>query len=214
MVDDLRLVKFEEEAHAALVEPLTELLHSAYRPLAEKGMRYLATHQPPETTLKRLKKGDSFLGFLGDELASTITVVKGNQNESAKWYQTPQVYYFSQFAVKPSHQGKGIGARLMDFVEEYGTRQGATEMALDTSEHAQDLILTYTKRGYRFVEYTQWDDTNYRSVILSKLLRQFHLADQPERIFPNDQSIGVERADRNRVHDLTVARGQRRFGQR
>ena len=28
----------------------------------------------------------------------------------------------------------------------------------------------YTKRGYRFIEYSQWDIVNYRSVILSKRL--------------------------------------------
>ncbi len=73
---EFRIIKFEEAEHRNLVEPLTEMLHAAYRPLAEKGMRYLATHQPPTTTLERLKKGDSFLGFIEGELISTITVVK------------------------------------------------------------------------------------------------------------------------------------------
>lgn len=39
--------KFANETHMSLVEPLTYILHQAYAPLAEKGMRYLATHQPP-----------------------------------------------------------------------------------------------------------------------------------------------------------------------
>lgn len=169
-MDNFKIVKFDEKEHHELIERLTELLHAAYRPLAEKGMRYLATHQPPETTLKRLKKGDSFLGFIDGELVSTITVVKEDPNEPCAWYQKPEVYFFTQFAVKPKHQGLGLGKKLMDFVEEFAMTQGAMEMALDTSEHADHLISTYKNRGYRFIEYAQWKMTNYRSVILSKTL--------------------------------------------
>lgn len=168
---DFEIVRFDEGMHLALVEPLTDLLHAAYRPLAEKGMRYLATHQAPETTLQRLKKGDSFLGFIGGEVVSTITVVKNDPGGKCTWYRRPEVFYFSQFAVKPEFQGRGLGGRLMDFVEEYGAAEGAGEMALDTSEHAHHLIAMYKERGYRFIEHVQWDVTNYRSVILSKTLQ-------------------------------------------
>ena len=170
MLDNFKIIKFDESLHRELIEPLTELLHTAYRPLAEKGMRYLATHQPPETTLKRLLTGDSFLGFIDDELVSTITVVKNDPNEPCAWYQKPEVYFFTQFAVKPKYQGLGIGKKLMDFVEEYAKADGAMEMALDTSEHADHLISIYKNRGYRFVDYAKWNMTNYRSVILSKTL--------------------------------------------
>jgi hypothetical protein len=108
-VEKFEIVKFDEAKHNDLIEPLTDLLHAAYRPLADQGLRYLATHQPPETTLKRLKKGDSFLGFIDGELVSTVTVVKNEGVETCSWYQKPEVYYFTQFAVKPTHQGLGLG---------------------------------------------------------------------------------------------------------
>lgn len=171
-MERFEIVKFEESKHLDLVEPLTEMLHQAYRPLAEKGMRYLATHQPPEMTLKRLRKGAAFLGFVGGELAATITVVRGDFGETCPWYQKPEVFFFTQFAVRPKYQGLGLGRKLMDFVEEYGVREGAQEMALDTSEHADHLISIYKNRGYRFVEHVRWDSVNYRSVVLSKVLAQ------------------------------------------
>ncbi len=59
----------------------------------------------------------------------------------------------------------------MDYVEAYAAEEGACEIALDTSEHAHHLISMYQNRGYRFVEYAQWDVTNYRSVVLSKTLK-------------------------------------------
>lgn len=171
-MDSFVIVKFDETKHAHLIEQLTEMLHAAYRPLAEKGMKYLATHQSSDITLKRLKKGDSFLGFIEGELVSTITIVKDDPNEPCGWYQKPEVYFFTQFAVKPKYQGLGLGKRLMDFIENYAITDGAKEIALDTSEHAHHLISMYEKRKYRFVEYAQWGVTNYRSVILSKTLQE------------------------------------------
>jgi len=58
----------------------------------------------------------------------------------------------------------------MDHVESVAKQDGVTELALDTSEKAEHLIRYYTRRGYRFVEHTQWPDVNYRSVIMTKTL--------------------------------------------
>lgn len=44
-------------------------------------------------------------------------------------------------------------------------------MACDTAEGALDLITLYEKRGYRRVGDMQWNETNYRSVVLAKSLR-------------------------------------------
>ena len=52
---------------------------------------------------------------------------------------------------------------------------GATELALDTSEHAHHLIEYYTKRNYHFIENAQWDVTNYVSKIFSKNIKDFLL---------------------------------------
>ena len=43
-------------------------------------------------------------------------------------------------------------------------------LALDTAEGATHLIDWYAKLGFEFVEYTQWEVTNYRSVIMAKPL--------------------------------------------
>jgi GNAT superfamily N-acetyltransferase len=165
-----RIEPFAVERHGDLVEPLTAMLHSAYRPLAEKGLRYLATHQPPATTLSRLRSGDSFLGFAGDELIATITIVKDRPDEACEWYQRDDVFFFTQLAVSPAHQGSGIGGALMSFAEDHARELGARELALDTSEYATRLIETYQRRGYRLVAQVSWSDTNYRSVVLSKTL--------------------------------------------
>lgn len=162
--------RFSLEDHSFLVEPLTELLHEAYAPLAAQGMKYLATHQPPSTTLERLLDGESFLLFLEVDLIGTVTLNTDLASSPCEYYRKPGVVTFGQFAIHPAFQGRGFGAKIMDMLEARAKEIGATEMALDTSEHAHHLIKMYEKRGYRIVSHTQWDVTNYRSVIMSKVL--------------------------------------------
>lgn len=162
--------RFDSASDLYLVEPLTELLHEAYAPLAARGMKYLATHQPPSKTLERLKDGESYLAFLADELIGTVTLYKEKPQSGCEYYRNSGVYSFGQFAIRPDLQGRKIGSRLMDFIEQRARELGANEIALDTSEHAYELIAMYGRRDYRHVAYTQWEVTNYRSVILSKQL--------------------------------------------
>jgi GNAT superfamily N-acetyltransferase len=169
---NIRQEKFDEKTHGHLVEPLTHILHKAYAPLAAKGLKYLATYQPPSKTLERLKEGDSFLSFIDDKIVGTVTLYREQPQSSCEYYRRKGVFSFGQFAFSPSIQGQGWGSKTMSFLEFHAKALGARELALDTSEHADHLIQMYKKRGYEIVAYTQWEETNYRSVIMSKLLHK------------------------------------------
>jgi peroxiredoxin/GNAT superfamily N-acetyltransferase len=169
-ISDLKIVKFNSTEHSELIEPLTALLHAAYAPLAARGMRYLATHQPPQKTLERLNEGESYLAFEADQLIGTVTLYREKLSSSCEYYRRAGVFSFGQFAIKPEFQGRGFGSMMMTMLEDRARELGAVELALDTSEHADDLIRLYEKRGYRQVAFAQWDVTNYRSVIMSKVL--------------------------------------------
>ena len=130
----------------------------------------MATHQSSDITLQRLTGGESYLGFIDEDLVATITLKEPSAKDVCAWYERPGVWKFAQFGVCPSVQGKGVGSRMMDFVEARAQELGAEELALDTSEHAHHLIRMYTKRGYRQVDTADWEVTNYISVILSKAL--------------------------------------------
>ncbi|HEV8247271.1 MAG TPA: GNAT family N-acetyltransferase [Polyangiaceae bacterium] len=149
---------------------LTELLHRAYAPLAAQGLRYLATHQDAETTKRRVTKGECYLAFLDARLAGTILVIAPGAMRHGAYYARPGVAGLSQFGVEPELQRRGIGARLMDLGERRARELGASEVAVDTAEPARHLIELYERRGYRKVGTEQWQHTNFRSVILSKLL--------------------------------------------
>lgn len=149
---------------------LTELLHRAYAPLGARGLRYVATHQTPDVTAKRLFTGHPLAAELDGRIIGTITVHPPNVESRALTYRDPHTLNFGQFAVEPSFGGRGIGRRLHQAALEHAVAQGARFMALDTAEPATDLIATYGRWGYAIVERVQWRSTNYPSVVMRRPL--------------------------------------------
>jgi GNAT superfamily N-acetyltransferase len=152
------------------LDDVTAMLHEAYAPLARAGMRFVASHQDVETTRRRVASGVTVVALDGERVVGIVTVRDPGVKGGSAHYSRPDVATFGQLAVRPSHQGRGIGGRLLALVEEIARQRGAAELALDTSEHAAHLIALYEAKGYRFVEHTKWDAVNYRSVVMSKVL--------------------------------------------
>ena len=153
------------------IPEITALLHAAYAPLAAMGFRYTATHQDDDVTRRRLDQGRPRVATLDGRIVATITLYDTPPEVSnSRWYLKSGVWRFGQFAVRPDLQGKGLGRRLMETVEQEAIDGGALELALDTAEGALHLIRWYERLGYRFIEHADWSTTNYRSVILSKSL--------------------------------------------
>jgi GNAT superfamily N-acetyltransferase len=149
------------------IAELTGLLHRAYAPLAEAGMRFLATHQDENVTRRRIAKGECFVALRDGRLVGTIVLNPGGTTTGCDYYDRPGVSTVNQFAVEPELQRLGLGSTLMDLVEARAREIGATEIALDTAEPATHLIQYYSRRGYEIVGLTQWEVTNYRSVIMA-----------------------------------------------
>jgi GNAT superfamily N-acetyltransferase len=101
-------------------------------------------------------------------IVGVVTLKHPRDTGGSPFYERPDVAGCGQFAVRPGHQGSGIGSTLLGLVEQRASELGAHQLALDTSEHASDLIALYEAKGFRFVEYVKWRDVNYRSVVLAK----------------------------------------------
>lgn len=152
------------------VDAITDMLHAAYKPLAEMGLKYHATWQDAETTLFRLTSGIPFVAESENAVVGTVTLYGPSSDTQAEYYGRPKVYHFGQFAVHPNHQRSGIGNQMLAVVESQAIELGANEIALDTSESAIELRQWYTRHGYEDVGSVSWEITNYRSVIMSKRL--------------------------------------------
>ena len=154
------------------IEALTDLLHRAYAVLGAKGWNYTAVDQSVEVTRERIAEGTCLVAVDRDgRVVGTIVYNPSTHGfEGSPWLCRNDVSHLGQFAVEPSVQRAGIGARLMAAVEDMARADGAREIALDTAEPAVHLIDWYARSGYRFIEYAQWKAKRYRSVVMSKAL--------------------------------------------
>ncbi len=150
------------------LEEMTKLLNEAYATWLDRGLKYLAATQSVEITRARIKDAVSLVGWHEQKMIGTITYYSPKINAGCKWYDQEGVGRFGLFATHPDYRKLGIGAKLLEKVEDMARSEGIDELAMDTAEDAKELIQYYTKRGYQFVQYVDWDITNYRSVVLSK----------------------------------------------
>jgi predicted N-acetyltransferase YhbS len=167
MLSKIKIRPFES---ADNLNELTILLNTSYKQLADKGFKFLASHQDSLITQERINEGKCFVAIFENKLIGTITYRSPKQASGCEWYNQSFVASYGQFAVHPQFQKSGIGSKLIKLVEEQAKSDNAKEIAVDTAEGATELISYYSKRDYKFVAYTQWKETNYRSVLLSKKL--------------------------------------------
>ena len=164
-VPDLRLWSPDDD-----VSQLTALLNLAYRPLGERGLRFVATWQDDEVTRRRTADRECWVVDDVSRLVGTVTLTPPALATGCDWYDRSDVATFGQLAVHPDHQRAGLGAALVAHVECRAIELGAAELALDTAEQAHHLIDWYQRRGYRQVDRLDWPATNFLSVVLSKAL--------------------------------------------
>lgn len=149
---------------------LTGMLHRAYKQHADRGIKALAAFQPEEVTRKRISGGECTVALYLGKIVGTILFRGPGSLKGTPWFERPDVATFSQFAVEPEYQGRGIGGVLMALTEKRALESGATELALSTPEPAAWLVQMYERHGYRIVERVNWNETNYTSVVMSKSL--------------------------------------------
>lgn len=180
------------------ISEITMLLHRAYRPQVEMGLRPLAGRQDDSITADRAANSECWLAVLAgaraveragpsgseergsesratqefgpDKIVGVILFEEKEKVDFPPFFLRPDVCHFAQFGVDPTMQGMGIGRLLLEKVEARAKEKGAAELALSMAEPDEGLMRFYLNRGFRLVEYWQWPYTNYRSCILSKKL--------------------------------------------
>ncbi|GAF11506.1 histone acetyltransferase HPA2 [Bacillus sp. JCM 19046] len=168
MTEDFAIRPFQMDVDS--IDELTRLLNVSYKQLSDLGLRYLATHQDSTITRERIDGAHCLIALKDNRIIGTISFYKPGMKHGCPWYERDTVGVVGQYAVHPDYQGLGLGTLLLNRVETYAFQTGLKELALDTAEPAAHLRSIYEKKGYRFIEFANWDVTNYRSVILSKTL--------------------------------------------
>jgi predicted N-acetyltransferase YhbS len=162
--------QFIEVYDSDKISSLTRLLNEAYKPLAEMGFKYMSSYQDDQKTKERVALGTCLVVTKDEELIGTILYRPPGKAGGNAWYLNPGVATIGQFAVNAVYQKQGIGTKLIQHAIELAKRDNVQELALDTAEGAAHLINYYGRLGFVMVGHCQWEDTNYRSVIMSKAL--------------------------------------------
>ncbi|MER6393713.1 GNAT family N-acetyltransferase [Streptomyces sp. NPDC001523] len=151
------------------VEQLTLLLHRAYADHAAAGRVFFASYQSPQDTQHRLSQGECWIALDGNSVVGTVTVSAPHATPAG--YPAPTGGgSFWQLAVEPSQRGTGLGQQLLALAESRIAALGSTQVVIDTSSQATDLVNWYLRRGYAPIGTWRWDVTNYDSIVLMKNL--------------------------------------------
>jgi GNAT superfamily N-acetyltransferase len=151
------------------LEELTMLLNRAYQRLAAMGFNYTAVDQTVETTRERIEDNECYVAVVEGRIVGTALLIP-HRLEKPAWANQPGVAYAGQLGVEPEFRHLGLGARLMDTIENRARELGFHTIAGDTSEGADYLLKFYGGRGYEVVAHHQWRSKTYRSVVLAKRL--------------------------------------------
>jgi ribosomal protein S18 acetylase RimI-like enzyme len=60
-----------------------------------------------------------------------------------------QIAEVKRMRVSPEHQGRGLGTKLLKFIEKKAEELGYKELILDTSDRQKAAIHIYKKHGYK-----------------------------------------------------------------
>ena len=150
---------------------ITDLVHAAYLPHAQSGLRYWGTHQSVDDTAKRIHSGTALVMLDGGRYP-VIVIVRPPQSESAvPLYRQSNVWSISQFFVSPEYKGKGYGRKLHEKALSFASDAGAEFMALDTAEPVNGLVAMYQTWGSSVVGSCDWwPHTNYKSVLMKRAI--------------------------------------------
>ena len=152
------------------IPEITALLHRAFAEHVASGIAFGQASQSEDATAARLRHGTSFVALEDETLVGTVSVHPPLTAPRCAWYRRPDVALFSQLAVDPAFQRRGIGAALVEAAERHARTLGATELACDTAIDATGLVAFYHRLGFRDIDVVQWEGDDYRSIVLSKTL--------------------------------------------
>lgn len=129
----IRVVPFTDDRAAAFEALNREWIERFFR-LEESDVEVLRNPQG----LIIEGGGQVFFAVDGDEAVGTVAAVR----------TAADTFELAKMAVRPSHQGHGLGALLVRAAIDYATAAGASKMFLDTNSSLTTAIRLYERHGF------------------------------------------------------------------
>jgi len=136
------------DATLADVDDLVALVESAYRGDASRG------GWTTEADLLHGQRTDAegvraVIDTPGSRMLVAETAAGGEPVACCQLEERGETGYFGMFAVRPGHQGSGIGRQVLDEAERVARMCGARELHMTVLVQREELIAYYVRRGYR-----------------------------------------------------------------
>jgi GNAT superfamily N-acetyltransferase len=144
-------------ARADEAEPISRMIvrtlkESNSRDYGPAAIEAITLHFSPPEVARRMQERLVYVAFIEDALVGTVSLSPERVNA---------------VFVDPAHQGHGIGAEMMAFVEEVTRRQGRKSLSLTSSLTAVNF---YRKLGYAGEE-RQVRDGGVETILVTKALK-------------------------------------------
>jgi len=136
---DVRIAKPEDSA--AIAEVLGEAF-GTYRKLYTDDAFAIVTPSADEIT-RRLDDGPQWVATIGDSVVGTVSVTVEEGD-----------LYVRSMAVSPEAQGRGVGHKLLDAIDEYAAGTEFERIFLYTTYFSAGAKELYEKHGYAWVRDT------------------------------------------------------------
>ncbi len=149
-------------------DEIADILHDAHKSTLEKGMHYSVLTQRGKEVRERIgENGCFFVALLeGKELVGVTGV--SFKKRSTAWYIKNKPYAeIKLVGVKSDYKGHGIYGMLQEKVYNYAF-QHVEILTTNTAVKNTILINNNLKRGWDFVDFVSWKNTDYYSVVMAK----------------------------------------------
>lgn len=122
---------------------LCEVIHAAYAEYEGRLTPPSGAHdETVESLTAKLKCGAGAIAWDGDHAAGSV-LFEPRQN----------ALYLGRLAVPPPYRRRGIGALLVDYVEQQALARGFSQITLGVRLQLPENTAFYTKLGYHVVSY-------------------------------------------------------------
>ncbi|MDQ0060065.1 GNAT family N-acetyltransferase [Paenibacillus harenae] len=98
-----------------------------------------------------LRNGSMYGISYGDELIAVVTLdnMQSKQYQLISWNDKDgKPCCIHRLAVDPSHQGKGLGKALLQYIENFAIRNGYTSVRIDVYKINETAKALYIRNGY------------------------------------------------------------------
>ncbi|WP_166243058.1 GNAT family N-acetyltransferase [Paenibacillus turpanensis] len=101
---------------------------------------------------------------------------------SAQYYVEEDYLYIGRISVLPAWRGRGIGRRIVAYLEDTARTKGLAQVRLEVRQSLPENVNYYTKLNYVLIQEHEYPCKRDRWYTMSKSLSERHLCEGGQRI--------------------------------